>query len=155
MIRMATVNDIPSLLAMGRSFFDASGYSSITSFDKESAKETFEGLISNPLAVIFVKEVAGEVVGTIAGILCPFFFNLDHLHGQEFFWWVDPDHRGNAGRELRERLEEWASERNAKSFAVAALCALNADSVSKIYARAGYAPSDITFIKGLPCQSSI
>jgi len=45
MIRLATKNDIPELLRMGKEFFDASGYGDITSFNEEDTTVLINKLI--------------------------------------------------------------------------------------------------------------
>jgi len=150
-IREATLADVPAVVAMGQRFFDASGYASITSYDHETSRVTFERLISNPDGVIFVADCDGELVGSAAALLFPFFFNANHKHGQEFFWWVDKDARG-CGQELRIALEEWAENNGAQSFAVACLASMRPEAVARVYERAGYQLSDSTFVRAMSCQ---
>jgi GNAT superfamily N-acetyltransferase len=147
-IRVATTEDFAPLLTMGREFYDASGYSDLVGFDRESLVRTFEQLMQN--GGLFVAEVNGEVVGMVGGMVYPFYFDADHLTGQEVFWWVMPEHRkGRIGLELLQALEEWAKARGAKSLSMVSLDRLNPEQVARMYSAAGYRASEHTFIKRL------
>lgn len=149
MIREAEITDIPAIVAMGERFFSASGYGDFTSFDPMSAARTFQHLIESPDGVILVWEDEGLISATAAALLFPFFFNIAHRHGQEFFWWCDPDARGRAGPALLAALEQWAIANGAKSLALASLASMRPNAVGRLYQRAGFRPSDATFVKGL------
>ena len=149
MIREAEIGDIPAIVAMGERFHAASGYADLAAFDPLSAARTFDRLISSPDGVILVWEEAGEIAGTAAALLFPFFFNARHRHGQEFFWWCDPACRGRAGPALLAALEEWARDNGAQSLALATLASMRPHAVGKLYQRAGYRASDATYVKGL------
>lgn len=148
-IREAESTDIPDLVAMGERFFAASGYGEITHFDQLSAARTFDGLINNPDGVILIYELEGAAVATAAALSFPFFFNAHHRHAQEFFWWADPDARGESGPALLCALEQWARAIGAQSLALAALASMRPLAVGRLYERAGYRPSDATYVKGL------
>lgn len=155
MVREATLDDIPQIVDMGRAFHAASAYASIVAYDAESAGVTFAGLITGEDGVVFVyDDEFGRIVGTTAAMAYPFFFNRHHKTGNEFFWWVDPDHRGsNIGKALLDALEAWKETVNAKSFTLSALESMRPEVVGEIYRRRGYMPSDRSYIKGpVTCQ---
>jgi GNAT superfamily N-acetyltransferase len=148
-IREAESADIPAIVAMGEHFFAASGYGDFTTFDQLSAARTFESLISSPDGVILVAEKDGRAVATAAALIFPFFFNSEHRHAQEFFWWAEPEARGAAGPRLLIELERWCRDHGAKSLSVAALASLRPSVVASLYARAGFRVSDASYVKGL------
>ncbi len=148
MIRPASINDIPRLVEMGRLFFDETAIAAFATFAGESCSRTLNELIDGENGAVFVAE-ENEVVGAIGGMVYPLFFNVDHLTGQEFFWWCEPEYRKGAGRKLFEALESWAQERGARSFTMIALESNRPDAVAAVYKRAGYRPSERSFIRGL------
>jgi GNAT superfamily N-acetyltransferase len=147
MIRDATHADIPAMVDMGQSFFAASGYGDVTEYDPASAACTFAMLIDSPDGVALIADDDGPV-GTAAALVYPFFFNHSHRHGQELFWWVNPDARGVGAGLLRE-LEARAVSLGAKSLAVAAVATLRPEALAAFYRRAGFHPSDSSFVKAL------
>jgi GNAT superfamily N-acetyltransferase len=142
-IRPATVADIPRMLEMGRRFFDASGYSEITSFDPESLRATFEGLMMNPDAVVLV-----TTGGMAAALIYPFYFNVGHRTAQEMFWWVDKEHRG-IGTQLFDALIAGVKAKGAESLVMIALERLTPEKVGGIYERRGFRLSERSYIKKL------
>ncbi len=147
-IREATENDIPRIIEMGRSFFDASGYSGIIEFNAETAKTAIETIIIDNHAIILVAEGQERLIGMLAAILHPFYFNINHLTGQELVWWIEPEYRtGTAGIRLIKAIEQWAKSNGAKTFSMISL-AVNRR-VEQIYERRGYSPSENLFIKSL------
>ena len=147
MIRDAILEDIPAMVAMGESFFAASGYGDVTEYDPESAAATFAMLIDSPDGVVLIAD-EGRPVGTAAALVYPFFFNTAHRHGQEMFWWVEPEFRGT-GTGLMRELESRASSLGAKSLSVAALASLKPDVLAEVYRRAGFRASDSSFVKAI------
>lgn len=148
-VRPAAPEDIPQLVRMGVAFFEESGYSDVTTLDVGAITKLFRDLIDGQGALLVV-ESGGKLVGMTAGIVYPFYFNRDHVTGQELFWWVAPEHRANGvGSELLKALEAWAKGRGAQSFAMVALPQLDAEKVGALYRKAGYRPSENTFIRRL------
>jgi hypothetical protein len=147
MIRPATYMDVPDLLAMGRRFFDASGYADITSFHPESFQVTLENLLGsdNGLVLVAVKE---KPVGMAAALLYPYFFNVDHKTAQEVFFWMDKEHRG-IGAQLLDALIVGAKARGARSLSMIALESMAPDVVGGMYQRRGFRPSERSFIRSL------
>jgi GNAT superfamily N-acetyltransferase len=148
LIRLAKEKDLPSLVKMARRFFEASGYSDITSFDRDSFRATFSNLIFNHAAVVLVAEKDEQAVGMAAALIYPFYFNANHRTSQEMLWWVDPEHRG-IGSELFEALEREVKVRGAESLTMVTLEALTPERIGKFYQSRGYRPSDHSYIKKL------
>lgn len=148
MIREATLEDVPAIIEMGQRFFDASGYDGMTSYDPVSASTTYINLIQSPDGILLVHDGENGPDGMTGALLFPFFFNNSHKHGQEVFWWVNPESRGS-GVQLFRALENIARERGAKSLAMATVASLESEAVGRIYERFGYSLSDLTYVKAL------
>jgi ribosomal protein S18 acetylase RimI-like enzyme len=142
MIRRALVSDLPQMLAMGQRFFDASGYSDITSFDPESLEATLKNA---PDSVFLVVEKDGVLVGMAGAIVYPFYFNLKHRTAQEMFWWVNPEHRGVGGQLFYALMSE-VKKMGAESISMIALES-SGDKVIKFYEKRGFRPSERSFIR--------
>lgn len=132
------------MVEMGRRFFDASGYSDIASFDLESLRLTFEGLVTSDGSVCLVVE-NGHLVGIAVAIIYPFYFNRHHITAQEMLWWVDKEHRG-IGSKLLDALLLGCKSKGAESVSMIALEKLDPERVGSIYEKRGLRPSERSFI---------
>ena len=119
-----------------------------TEIDDDSFSRTLAGMIDGDRAALIVAEES-EIIGFIGGLVYPFFFNENHVTGQELFWFVSPAHRNGTGRQLFKALETWAREMGAQTFTMMALDSNRPEAVVAAYQRAGYTPSERTFIKEL------
>lgn len=147
MIRPAVLSDMQQLLEMLQRFFEASGYSDITTFDPVSQAATCESLMANPDAVLLVVE-SKKLVGVAGALIYPFYFNFRHRTAQEMFWWVDREHRG-VGTQLFDALIAGVKAKGAESLSMIALERLTPEKVGGIYERRGFRPSDRSYIKKL------
>lgn len=132
---------------MGQRFFDASGYSDITVYDRDSMRVTFDGLIASPSAVVMIAEKQ-KPVGMAAALIYPWYFNAHHTTAQELFWWLDPEHRG-IGTKLFDALMAGVKAKGAQSLSMIALDRLHPEKVGGIYERRGFRPSERSWIKKL------
>lgn len=144
MIRLATKQDIPEMLRMGESFFDASGYSDLTTFNKEDTESLFIKLIDDGWLLTDGKS-------TFLGIVVfPLFMNNSTIVAQELFWWVDESERKTGiGIEILKKAEELAKEHGATAMMMLSIKDLNGDSVNKLYERLGYTRREQTYMRVL------
>lgn len=147
MIRAATLDDIPSMVDMGRHFFEASGYADITRYDAESFAQTLTRAMDSTDAVFLVVE-KDHLVGMAGALLYPFYFNLTHRTAQELFWWVEPEHRG-VGSALFDAMTAEIQKRGAESLSMVALETLEPEKVGAFYQKRGFRPSERSFIRSL------
>lgn len=149
MIREARIEDILEMVELGREFFNFTELGRITEYDPESSAKTLKALIENEMATILLIEINGKVVGVAGAVLAPFYFNLNHLTGQEFFWFISEKYRGSKeALKLFNALEEWAQGKGAKSFFMIAL-RCNYTSIKKLYERKGYFEQETQFARRL------
>ena len=91
-----------------------------------------------------------QVVGMSGALIYPFYFNYNHITGQELFWWMRPDKRGSTDSiRMFKALEDEAKNKNAGSFAMIALDKVNPEVVGNMYMKRGYRPSDHGYIRSL------
>lgn len=146
-VRVATVEDVPECLVMGRAFFDESGFAGETAYDEESTRATMTHLISAQDGVLLVAESDG-LIGMAAALAFPHYFNAASRAAQELFWWVAPRARGGAaGVRLLRGLEAWAAEVGCSTMTMVCLPSLTRSPAERIYERCGYRPSERSFIK--------
>ncbi len=157
MIRRATPKDVPRLLQMGAEFFKMSAFHAMGGvYDPGSMEQTFESLFKSPDAVVFVAQAPsaaeapeGEVIGAVGAVVASLFFNLKIKTANEFFWYVDPAHRGQrTALRLYLALEQWAKEKGVDVLGMAAL-KNSPQAVRDYYAKAGFHESETSYMKRL------
>jgi len=150
MIRNAVMEDLPALLEMGAKFFSEAGYGDLVDYDNESTSHTLKTLIQSDTGLLVVSECNNKVIGMAGGMVFPFYFNHNHITGQEFFWWLQPEYRGGmVGVKLFKALEDKAKTAGARTFSMIALDSVNPEIVGRIYSKRGYRKSEHTYIRSL------
>lgn len=139
MIRRATVEDVPRIVAMGVRFAATPDYAAIVAVKPEMLETLARNVLANPDGVIFVAERDGTAIGMIALITYPHPLTGERV-ACELVWWVEPDARGVGVRLLRT-AERWAKEHGA---AVLHMIAPNAR-VGQFYHAVGYEPIESTW----------
>ena len=148
-VRLATFADIPDMVDLGRSFFAVSDMEALAAFCPESLGTSLHGMIQTPDAILLVAEANKRVVGVAGAMTFPAYWNARIRIGQETFWWVTPDYRGEAGPLLLAAMEDEARQRGARTFLMVALEAVRPAAVGKFYERRGYAPLEHSYWKAL------
>ncbi len=144
MIRLATIEDMPELLRMGESFFDASGYSDITTFDVNDTTELLTKLINEGL---LLTDGSSSMLGFV---VFPMFMNSSTIVAQELFWWVNEDKRKSGlGVELLKKAEELAKEYKAEVMMMLSIDRLDGERVNKLYERFGYEKREQSYMRAL------
>lgn len=135
-VRQATLQDIPALVEIGRLFHAASPWKHVE-YDVDSIAALLAVIV--PLGGVWRSDD-----GLCGGALNPLYFNPSVQVAVELFWWA-PSH----GKELREAFEIWAKEAGASFVQCSALVNDRLGAVSRLYARAGYEPAEVAFVKAL------
>jgi predicted N-acetyltransferase YhbS len=147
-IRAARTDDIPAIMRMGRQFFDAAGWPEVTTWDEASVSATLTGLIGGAIpGALLVAERERDLVGMVAFMAFPFYFNHAATVAQEIFWWVEPGQRFGVGAALLDAFEAEGAKRGATVFIVSAVARLRSDVLARFYARRGYHAAENTFIR--------
>ncbi len=142
MIRLATLEDMSQLLRMGESFFNASGYSDITTFNKDDSEKLLINLIDKEWLLT-------DGVSTLLGfVVFPMFMNNDTIIAQELFWWVDEDKRKTGiGIEILKKAEDIAREHGATTMMMLSLKKLDGEKVNKLYKSLGYEEREQSYMR--------
>jgi len=120
MIRLATRDDVPALLTMGRSFIQYSEYRAIN--DHLTDEQLANGISAViDCGVSFVAVDGERIIGFILGMVGPLWFATHIQTAVELAWWVDPAYRGMAGIRLMKAFENEAKRRGLKYVAMSDL----------------------------------
>lgn len=141
MIRLATVDDMPAIIEMGRRFHAASPWADMP-IDEGHLVAHMTGFIEGDNSAVFVLD---DLTGGIGLFVSPVYFS-PVLVAQETFWYCEAPGRGGA---LLEVAEEWARNMGADHLSMICLEGKNRDIVGKIYERRGYRPTEHTYMKAL------
>ena len=144
MIRAAITDDLPNLLRMSESFFNASGYEDITTFDNSDSKELLIKLID--LGTI-ITDGKSAMLGFV---IFPMFMNKSTIMSQELFWWVDEDARGTStGIKLLKMAEQISKDSGATVMNMLSLEDLDGEKVNKMYSKLGYKRKEQSYMRVL------
>lgn len=141
MIREATIDDIPVLVAMGMRFAQSDAYKRFVRDNPVQFEEMARMLITSGLGVMLVLEKNGCVEGMIGMLCTPHFLSGDMFAG-EICWWINPEHRGDGVR-LMKFAETWAREHGALSIQMVA----PNERVGRLYERMGYQQTEVSYQK--------
>lgn len=143
-IRLATLEDIDRIVAMGERFIAETPYARFG-----SAPEQLEQLLAIVLehgAGFLAETDDGQIVGMIGFIASKQVFT-GAPYASEVVWWMEPEYRGGtAGPRLLVAGEEWATRKGLTSITMIAPVGTE---LHAFYARRGYVPVETIFLKGL------
>lgn len=150
-IREATADDVPALVAMGQRFRNSTVYARRLRDNPEQMAETGLMLIHSDDGLLLVADRGGAPIGMIGVLVFPHHLSGERTAGELFFW-VDPEYRGYGVRLLRQ-AERWARERGATTMQMIAPVVIDEpdDDVGPFYARVGYHALEVAYEKDLTC----
>lgn len=143
MIRAATLEDVPALVAMGGEFLATTPYRDRLADVPDARAATMVSLIEQEQSTVFVVDKGDGPVGMLGMLLYRQPLSGEAIAG-EVFWWVDPEHRG-AGLALWRAGETWARAMGARKIQMIA----PTEDVEQIYAARGYAPLERVYQREL------
>ena len=138
-MKIAELEDVDTVLAMGKKFVDATGYKDFS--NEEYIKDLIKFYIESPrdTHIIILDDF-----GFIAGQSTVFPFGPGKI-ASETAWWIDPDSRGeNRGLKLMKAFEYWA--KNVAQCDYITMTSLDKD-VEKIYKKNGYKLYERAYMK--------
>ena len=136
MIRVATINDIETLVRLGQMLHEASELKRHT-YKPMKVADLLYSVISG-LGVVFVAEKDGEVIGAFAGGLTELWYS-DTVVAFDYCIFIKPDKRhGRTAIRLLIAFETWAREMGAKEIHMGITTGINVDSTSRLYQSQGF-----------------
>ena len=151
MIRPATRDDLSALSAWAADFYEYAKLADLKlTFDPAGFERYVSGLLDAPYVCVLLAEAKGRVVGSIAGVLAPWFLDPSRAIVSELWWWIDPAYRGGeAGAALLDAFEDWGRSRGASYNCMLALKGYRDDVLARFYGRRGYLEVERHFLKEL------
>lgn len=144
-IRNATPADTPSILAMGRKFYDTTHYALFADYDDATVEVLID--LMRDAGVLLLAERDGAVVGMAGLVITPFLFNATKNAAYEVMWWVDPADQGQgAGRALLAAIEPACHARGVAAIQMVHLANSPAHA-GPLYERSGYFLSETSYTK--------
>lgn len=146
MIRLATKDDLPRLLALGKEMHEESNYADFNYCPGNV--ELMLGSLIDGGGVIFVAERNGEVIGGIAGMVYSPFFTTDKI-ATDLGLFIAKTTRGlMAAPMLVKMFTQWAEvQPGVKQIRPGISLGGKVDGVSKLYERCGFKPVGAVFMK--------
>ena len=106
-LRLATINDLPDLVLLGRQMHEESTFASMD-FDMEIVKETLADLMNKNQFVVVAEDINGTVIGGMAGSVTQSWFGKD-LIANDLALFIRQDHRGGLiAYKLIQHFVRWA-----------------------------------------------
>ena len=143
MIEKLDIEDLGQLATIADNFYSSSEF--LNDFDMETFKASWSTLLNSDMGVIFVSRKNGEITGTLGGCKYPD-VNSGELIATEFFWFVNPESRGE-GLKLLKTFEKWAHDEDCKKVIMVHLSDSMPDKIKHIYERFGYKAAETHYIK--------
>ena len=144
-IRDAHQADIPNIIEGIKDFVASSSYK-IDTVDPLHVENTLLGLLANADGCVAVLETDhGGFAGCFIGLAHLHLFSGQRMMG-ELFIYTTRNARGHGGK-LRRFAEEWARERDCKTFGVA--YPESESHLEKVYRRWGFVPCETLWRKEL------
>lgn len=140
-IRDATMDDIPALVAMGQRFRASSSYADVIADNPAQMAKTAETLIAGESGAVWVAEDAGgALVGMLGFVLAP-----NHISGEltagEVFWFNEG--RSGYGGRLLVKAIRWAQAQGATKLQM--IAPADRQDVAEMYTKLGMRAVETTW----------
>lgn len=143
MIRqITTYEEILAAATVMKGFEQASSHVKV---DPTHSANTYFNLVSAGIAVFFVMEKDGEMIGGLGALKAPD-LHYNRIMAVETFWFVSPQHRGQ-GLQLFDAFEQWGAENGCNALAMIHMADSYPAALEKFYARKGYKLAEKHYIK--------
>lgn len=138
-MRLATLDDIPFMVDMGRKFHAYSQWVQYAEYCPHRTAQMLQGLIESDEGFAAVKHD-----GLICGCLAAMPYLKDFIVAHEMFWWS-----ASNGMDLLRMFEAWAQEKGASAIAVSHAVARRGKALERVFVRNGYTPNEAYYIRRL------
>lgn len=145
-VRRGTTEDIDALVEMGGRFFTYSAFSGFIKFEKEAARASLNVLVDTGIILVAVHD--DQIVGGIAGVIAPIWFNQGARTATELAWWVDDEFRcTSAGIKLYRAFEQWAKAQDVDAIVMSDLIVSNSAPAEKLFQKLGFTTVERSHVK--------
>ena len=137
MLRLATLDDIPRMVELGRAMHAESPVFAGMSFDADRLAGTARLAIESPHGFAAVAEREGVVIGGLMAMATPHYFSRD-LVACDLALFIDSQYRGGmAAPRLIGAYAEWARGVGAAKILLASMAGINSDVLEALCLRLG------------------
>ena len=137
MIRVATEDDIPRMLELGRQLHDESRFS-VYPLNEQRTIDFFKMVINGGSTCAFVSIQKGEIVGGFMGGIADH-WSCDLITAFDYSLFIDKAHRnGTTAIKLIVAFETWAEEMNADEMTIGITTGVNTEGTTRLYESLGY-----------------
>lgn len=152
-VRLATTDDLDSIVDMAMRFMGRTRYAAILSLNRDDIKNTIVALLEH--GRIWVAEIDGVVRGFIACVMQGAWFSPNTRIALEAAWWMDEEVRGRPeGVRLLLAFERWAKDQQADAICMSDIVLEAGSPAGSILQRLGYEVSERTFMKVIQCLTA-
>lgn len=145
MIRMATTyKDILAATEVMKQFEYASTYVKV---DIGHAAKIYSDMVDKGIAVYFIMEKDGVIIGGLGAVKCPD-LHIGRTLAVETFWFIAPEYRGH-GLGLMEAFERWGKSEGCDALAMIHMVDSYPEKLERLYIRRGYQLAEKHYIKEL------
>ncbi|MDA5547377.1 GNAT family N-acetyltransferase [Yersinia massiliensis] len=138
MIRPATIDDIPALVALGARMHRESRYVTF-SFNEDKCAALAVSLINAEFGVVLVVEESDQLVGWVAGGIGEQYFSHERM-AFEYGVFIAAEHRGGtAGYRLVKAFIDWAKNHGAAVINMGITTGVHENRTGELYQRLGLA----------------
>lgn len=136
-LRVATLQDIPAMVAIGEKFIKESPTYSQRGYIPERAAAHFQAII-NGAGVIFLAEENGQIIGGfVGGIITD--WQSNHKMAFDYVMYVEPNNRGfGVARELADCFILWAKAMGADCIQCGTGTKVNTEHTVNLYKSLGF-----------------
>lgn len=154
-VRLATANDIQSVIAICQRFHDESRFRRYP-FNQDKVRQIAAQSIDTPLAacILLAEQGTGKVAGLLAGFVAELRF-ADARVAQDHGFYVLPEHRGgSAALKLLLAFRRWAENRQAVELNINQNVDIDQARFNRFMRHMGFACCGSNFVLPLPSGTS-
>lgn len=137
MIRPATLDDMPALLALGERMHGESPHFSRGTFSAERLEATLCHVLSDPRNLLAVAIVGGKLAGVAVGILIPHWCSTD-LVAVDLAIYTEAEYRGGiTGARLVQHFKAWGAASGATNVQAGVTTGIHTEQTARLYEAMG------------------
>lgn len=138
MIRLATVDDVPRLVEMGRALTVESPRLSRMRYCRDKVARLLVAWIESDIGLVLVAESDGNVIGVAVAVIDSEWFSTDPV-AQEMVLYVAPAHRGSHyAAALIDGMDAWAESRGALLLQAGSSTGIRPEQTIRLYEKRGF-----------------
>lgn len=147
-LRLAGLDDIPYLMDLAKTLYETSGWDLIP-VDYQKGRQMFEKFIieGQKDALVLISHDNGKPLGVLAAYAFTPLFSNSRV-AVECLWYLEPEHRGRRGVEMKQAYEYWAKLVGCE-FVQYGVLSTSPEGLGKLYERDGMRMSEKVYIKKL------